>query len=215
MYYASTQQRVIGRLLQAKQVRGWIRGLLPAQRGDSFWQFERSHKYRGDPIDFITLASSGREYLSPKNIMEQCFTPSISSVITISAPQILLSTSLLSLLLGLGMYFGFVWTRRLDVDAGIDGSRNLLIFYLTALTLCFGMYSISRLIQDDDVRTEGMILLGYAKDFLENHADIARPRPRSPRADTIHSKAGSVGNRPEGATGEANHAPTSEAANTA
>lgn len=189
MYYASTQQRVIGRLLQAEQVRGWIRGLLPAQRGKSLWQLKRSHKFRGDPIDLITLASSDGEHLTPKIIMEQCFTPSISSVITISAPQILLSTSLLSLLLGLGMYFGFVWTRRLDVDAGIDGSKNVLIFYVTALSVCFGIYSVSRLIQDDEDRTERMILLGYVKDFVESHADITRPA----RDDTIHSDAESAG----------------------
>ncbi|KAH6721666.1 hypothetical protein BKA61DRAFT_591128 [Leptodontidium sp. MPI-SDFR-AT-0119] len=196
VYYASTQQRVMGRLLQAKQVRGWIRGRVPAQRGDSLWQIKRSHKFRGDPTDYITLASSAGN-LSP-DIVEQCFTPSVASVITMSAPQILLSASLLSLLLALGMYFGFVWTRHLDVDAGKDGGGNVLIFYLITLTLCFAVYSVSRLIQDDDIRTERTILLEYAGDFLEKYADVAR-----------------VGNRTEGVAGEASDAPTSEATNIA
>ena len=143
-------------------------------------------------------------------MMEQYFTPSISSVITISAPRILQSTSLLSLLLELGMYFGFVWTRRLDVDAGIDGSRNVLIFYLTALTVCFRIYSVSRLSQDNEEITERMIILGYIKDFVENHANITRPA----RDNTIHSNAESARLRPEGATGNANYAASSEAANT-
>jgi hypothetical protein len=196
VYYASTQQRVMGRLLQAKQVRGWIRGRVPAQRGDSLWQSKRSHKFRGDPTDYITLASSAGN-LSP-NIMEQCFTPSVASVITMSAPQILLSVSLLSLLLALGMYFGFVWTRHLDVDTGKDASRNVLIFYLITITLCFAIYSVSRIIQEDDIRTERTILLEYAGDFLEKYADVAR-----------------IGNRTVGAAGEASDVPTSEAANVA
>jgi len=116
--------------------------------------------------------------------MEQCFTPSVSSVITISAPQILLSASLLALLLALGMYFGFVWTRHLDIDVGEDGSRNVLISYLITLTLCFTVYSVSRLIQSDDTRTERDIVSDYMTDFLrdfnEKHTDTAR----QPGADT-------------------------------
>jgi hypothetical protein len=148
----------------------------------------------------------------PPEIMEQCFTPSVAFVITMSAPQILLSASLLSLLLALGMYFGFVWTRHLDIDAGKDGSRNVLIFYLITLTLCFVVYSVSRLIQDDDTRTERIILLEYARDFVEKYADVVCQRG----ADTTYSnEVRFVGNRTEGAVGEANDVPTSEAANIA
>jgi hypothetical protein len=189
-------------------VRGWIRGRLPAQRGDSLWQLKISHKFRGDPSDYLTIASSGAK-ISPK-IMEQCFTPSVASVITISAPQILLSASLLALLLALGMYFGFIWTRHLDIDAGTEGSRNVLIFYLITLTLCFAVYSVSRLIQDDDTRTERMILLEYTRDFVEKYADVARQRGAD---NTNSNEAGFVRNRTKGAVSEANDAPTSEAAN--
>ncbi|KIM98299.1 hypothetical protein OIDMADRAFT_90904, partial [Oidiodendron maius Zn] len=156
VYYATTQQRVMGRLLQAKQVRGWIRGRLPVQKGDSLWQLKISSKFRCDPADYRPITSDPAKILF--EIRDQCFTPSVASVITISAPQILLSASLFALLLALGMYFGFVWTRNLDADAGKDSSRNLLIFYLITLTLCFVVYSVSRLIQDDDARSEGVIL---------------------------------------------------------
>lgn len=191
-------------------MRGWIRGRLPAQRGDSLWQLKISHKFRGDPTDYLTIASNGAN-ISPKT-MEQCFTPSAASVITMSAPQILLSASLLSLLLAFGMYFGFVWTRHLDIDIGKDGSRNVLIFYLITLTICFAVYSVSRLIQDDDTRTERMILWEYTREFVEKYADVARQRG----ADNANSnQAGLVRNRTEGAVSEASDAPTSEAVNIA
>jgi hypothetical protein len=200
----------MGRLLQAKQVRYWIRGRLPAQRGRPLRQLNiTSHKFRVDPTDILT----GEPIAASFEFMKYCFTPSVASVITISAPQILLSASLLTLLLGLGMYLGFVWTRHLDIDAGKDGSRNVLIFYLISLTLCFVVYSISGLIQDDDTRTERMTLLEYTRDFVEKYnADVARQQGA---VNANSNEVVFVGNRAEGPISEANDVPTSEAANIA
>lgn len=202
---------MMGRLLQAKQVRGWIRGRLPAPKSHSLWQRKISHRFRGDPTDYRTTASD--PISTSSEIMKQCFTPCVASVITMSAPQILLSASLLALLLALGMYFGFTWTRHLDVDTGEDGSRNVLIFYIISLTLCFVVYSVSRLIQDDDTRTERMILSEYMNDFVAKYPDVARQWVV--HVSVSSNEAGFVGNCAEGAAGEAKVVLPFKAANTA
>jgi hypothetical protein len=79
------------------------------------------------------------------DIIESCFTPSEASVITISAPQMLLSASLLMLLIALGIYLGFLWTRSLDQSAGINDSRSVFITYVVGLAVSGFVYSISQL----------------------------------------------------------------------
>ena len=69
--------------------------------------------------------------------------PAAASVLTISAPSMLLSASLNSFLIGLGVYLGFVWTRNLDSDATSDGSRDVFIVYITCLAVFYGVYSLS------------------------------------------------------------------------
>ncbi|KAM3513557.1 hypothetical protein MY11210_002844 [Beauveria gryllotalpidicola] len=83
------------------------------------------------------------------------------------APQTLLSSSLLSLLLDVGVYFGFVSMRAVDKDAGHGDSRNIMIVYLVSIIVCFGVYSVSQLLQDDECRFEWTIALDYAEEFLQ------------------------------------------------
>lgn len=150
VYYATTLQRIMGRLLQPAQVRAWIRG------GDP-------HSRKADPQHFVpsgALPSSVDEEL-----LHYCFTPSISSVITISAPQMLLSVSLLSLLLGIGVYLGFMWTRDLDIEFGRYDSRNIWIVYLVSTVVCVLVYSTSRLITDHENVQEDHILLQNCRNW--------------------------------------------------
>jgi hypothetical protein len=154
VYYATTQQRTMGRLLQPTQVRGWIRGQLPP---------------RSDPKDYQPAQSPSTSISD--DFMRACFTPSVASVMTMSAPKILLSTSLLTLILGMGVYFGFIWTRDLDIDAQPGDSRNVMVMYLVSIVTCFMVYLLSGLIQDSDPTTEKRILLEYMKDYVDTHTD--------------------------------------------
>jgi hypothetical protein len=102
------------------------------------------------------------------------FTPSVAAVVSISAPQMLLSDSLFSLLTALGIYFGFTWTRSLDSDAGYHDSRNVFIFYIVGLAVCIVVYSVSGIIQDEDKRTEYRIIQRYCDDWIKANEDHVR-----------------------------------------
>ncbi|ERF75575.1 hypothetical protein EPUS_04555 [Endocarpon pusillum Z07020] len=78
----------------------------------------------------------------------------------------LLTTSLVALIIALGIYLGFTWTRGLDTDAGLHDSRNVFIMYAVGLTVCILVYSISGLIQDGDTRTEYDILEDHLHDYV-------------------------------------------------
>jgi Na+-transporting NADH:ubiquinone oxidoreductase subunit NqrE len=72
--------------------------------------------------------------------------PSPAAVLTISAPNMLLAASLNSLLIGLGIYLAYVWTRNLDTAAGADASRAVFITYVVSLSICYGIYQLSGIV---------------------------------------------------------------------
>ncbi|PMD49297.1 uncharacterized protein K444DRAFT_502184, partial [Hyaloscypha bicolor E] len=74
------------------------------------------------------------------------FMPSPAAVLTVSAPNMLLSASLNSFLLGLGTYLAYVWTRHLDTTASTNDSRAIFITYVVSLTVCYGIYELSGLV---------------------------------------------------------------------
>jgi hypothetical protein len=117
VYYATKQYRILGRCLRAEQVKTWIRG-----------------KNRR----IATAPTRG-----PKKPSRHPDLPSTAAVLTVSAPNMLLSTSLNSLLVGFGVYLAFTWTRSLDKDAGIPGSRAVFITYIVGLVFCYGVYGLS------------------------------------------------------------------------
>lgn len=81
--------------------------------------------------------------LSKDSELLEEFLPSAASVLTISAPNMLLSASLNAFLIGLGVYLGFVSTRNLDASAGPHDSRDIFITYVVSLGICYGIYSLS------------------------------------------------------------------------
>lgn len=165
VYYSTTQQRVMGRLLHRHQVRLWIIGgsgtvehtrIVPSleQLHDSTLlrmklelnaTVPQSHP-DVEQQDLFTARSilyqllpwsilSGQKRIHPcdpqafnakfssvmtlkRDLMRHCFTLSVASVVTLSAPQALLSTSLGSLLIALGIYLRSTWIRNLDNLAG-------------------------------------------------------------------------------------------------
>lgn len=70
-------------------------------------------------------------------------TPSFSSVLIISSSKVLLDFALITYIVGLGIYLGFVWKVNLDVHTNQDDSRNIFIVFLICFIVCYGIYSIS------------------------------------------------------------------------
>jgi hypothetical protein len=163
VYYAITLQRVMGRLLQPAQVREWIRGSLLSRIQTGRW-ITLKNATKTDPDEFQPSATH----------IANCFTPSLASVLTISAPQMLLSLSLFSLLFAFGVYYGCIWTRNLDPAAGPHGSRNIVIIYIASATVCWLIYAISHLISNDDRRSEKDILLSYFACYIAKNPDTVR-----------------------------------------
>ncbi|MCJ1470044.1 hypothetical protein MMC07_008689 [Pseudocyphellaria aurata] len=135
VYYASAQHRTMGRLLLPVQVRGWIRGTKDRE-----------------PEAVTNLGEGKQRSTSETRQICQPFMPHPSSVITISAPQLLLSASLYSFLIGLGVYVSFVWRRQLDPNAGFNDSRNIFITYIISIAVCQIIYSLSSATQDSEYR---------------------------------------------------------------
>jgi hypothetical protein len=71
----------------------------------------------------------------------------------------LLSFSLHSFLIGLGIYLGFVWTRNLDDEAGRNGSRAVFITYIVGLAFCYGLYIRSSALEADHNSVKDIDLL--------------------------------------------------------
>ena len=162
VYYATTQQRTIGRLLDAKAIRKWIRG-----RHDRMNWYGNVHSC--EPEDFIPPQSYP---LDVKNtLLRSSFVPAITAVITMAAPQALLSISVFALLTALGVYLGFTWTRHLDPLAGYNDSRNVFIVYLVGLSVCFIVYSISSLVQDQDERSEYEIAAHNCENWMATNPE--------------------------------------------
>ena len=126
---------------------------------------------RCDPDEVTTIhfvdSTNPRKNLQPKMVlMLRSFTPSVAAVITISAPQMLLSASLFSLLIAIGAYFGLVWTQDVSHATGVAGNRNIFIFYLVGVVVGFAVYSVSGIIQNSDARTERTIVQDYCEEWL-------------------------------------------------
>lgn len=128
VYYASSQHRVVGRCLNAGQVKLWI---------------------ENDTESAMRLL--GALFGNRKSGGIQLRKPAASSILTISAPVILLSASLNSFLGGFGVYLGTVWTKNLDEDASPADSRNVFLVYAVGVGVCYGLYALSRLVSQSHV----------------------------------------------------------------
>jgi hypothetical protein len=135
--------------------------------------------------------------LSSESFLHQPFLPSAASVLTVSAPNMLLSASLNAFLVGLGVYFGYVWTRNLDESAGPSASRAVFIVYVIGLALCYGIYAMSGLVAADQSQiNEWDFLLGL-------HSRTARARDQPPRrASDLDPEAVTENCRPSSKTEE-------------
>ncbi|APA10841.1 hypothetical protein sscle_07g056110 [Sclerotinia sclerotiorum 1980 UF-70] len=168
VYYSVAQQRILGRLIKAKDVRNWIRGR--KQAINRIFSIEIGLELDPcEPDEYTPRISDVREF--KKDFERQCFIPSPLSVITLSAPQMLLSGSLCLLLIALGIYLGKFWIRKLDSTESSTDARNVFIFYFIGLYLSGGMYVVLGWFHSKEERSESEIIDGYLHEYLANHPD--------------------------------------------
>lgn len=108
------------------------------------------------------------------------FYPDLPSVLAVSAPGILLAASLLFLLLGFGIYLGFLWTRALDSSSDGGDSWDVFIVYVVILGVCYVMYSAVDLGQSySDGLTVRSSLLDYYKKIKTEWTRYIREQEQS------------------------------------
>jgi hypothetical protein len=116
--YACNQQMTISRNLQ------W----------DDIWRWMNDSRGKGDETD-----NNNHEQKDEDDF----HVPDFFAVLLISGPRILLHHSLRAYITGLGVYLGFVWQDHLDTEAAPDDNRNIFIFFMISLAVCYTVYWLS------------------------------------------------------------------------
>ncbi|KAK6344693.1 hypothetical protein TWF718_006652 [Orbilia javanica] len=177
VYFAATQSRKIGRLFKGKDIRSWLR---KGRRdpGEEFLEKLRSTK------STIAEITSTAEYtrlarFSPSTDSRPIkiwalaeardVMPALASIVSLSAPSMLLSTSLFAFLSGIGVYLGILYTKRLGLGSGVDDDRNVFIIYILGLGVCGTVYYIA-----SSVTTEAASL--SLSPFLAEFTKLLRAR---------------------------------------
>ncbi|KAJ8068877.1 hypothetical protein OCU04_002561 [Sclerotinia nivalis] len=168
VYYSVAQQRILGRLINARDVRDWIRGR--KQAVNRIFSIQVGFELDPcEPDEYTPRSSDIHDF--KKDFERQCFIPSPLSVITLSAPQMLLSGSLCLLLIALGIYLGKFWIRELDSTEPSTDARNVFIFYFIGLYIPGGIYVVLGWFHGKEERSESEIIDGYLHEYLASHPD--------------------------------------------
>jgi len=153
VYFAGSQVWTMGRLSNADNIRSWIRGS------------------KNGVEHIINEPKSLTDQLHFKSILRS-LVPTPSSVLTLSAPRLLLSAALKFLLIGLGIYLGFLWTKKPDISTAPNDNRNVFMIYLVGLVLCYGVYTLSGL--DQDERTSATVRTTLARSLAKFQARLQK-----------------------------------------
>ncbi|KAI9641688.1 hypothetical protein NHQ30_009544 [Ciborinia camelliae] len=142
--YSNLQQRILGRLLTPQDIRQWIRGPGKSCNPHNYVKPSRIQDFGSD-------------------IERSCFTPSITSVIIISTPRVLISSSLGLLFIALGIYLGHLSLLNLDPDAKPNNTGIIFLLYVIGLAVYGSGYIASQFFNDDENFSESDIVHGYLK----------------------------------------------------
>ena len=151
VFYACQLQRIIGKLYEANQIKGWL--MLPLSKGRIVQAVEEQD---------IELQET-----------------SLAAVLILSAPFTMVKVSIFSFLIGLATYQGFLYTRNLDSDAGPDHSRDSFIALVGGTGLCylfflltFSAKSIESTVRSHSSRADGLIFPKEPGDKQLNRRDF-------------------------------------------
>lgn len=172
VFLASRLYGLVGRLLIQKQLETFISVDMDVVLGQL-----------SDVIESLrsALALLGWGKNSPKRIRENMIKlPSAASCLLLTGPRLLLTGSLLSFVVALGIYLGFLMSLHLTDDNGPNDARNVFIFYVVVAVVCYILFSQCSSIlsgrmavsQDEGDRIM-KVLLKRRRDLLKDHGPTA------------------------------------------
>jgi hypothetical protein len=124
--YACNQQMTISRNLHWHDMWNWMNDSRPRLKRHQTGNNSEKESNSGE-----------------KHTQDPFHIPDFWAVLLISGPRILLHCSLRAYVTGLGVYQGFVWRDNLDTDTSRDDMRNIFIFFIVSLAVCYAIYWIS------------------------------------------------------------------------
>lgn len=155
VFFSVLLQRTIGALYEPRLLRAWLSelGHFPTvnqlntlrQTWDNVPQAERTRQ--GWETFKSTFRTSFVEF-DARQVQEGA--ASIFSAVILDIPRSMINLSLGAFLIGFAMYFGFLWARGLDTNAGLNDSRDVFITFIISVLCCIGGYSIPQTIKSRD-----------------------------------------------------------------
>ncbi|CAI6090554.1 unnamed protein product [Clonostachys chloroleuca] len=135
VYFATSQAWTISQLTSEKGLRRWVHNTDDAGNdGIRLWMALNGNDNDNDD-------NQNEEEEQSEQLLAG-LAPALSSTITVSAPSLLLSSSLLLLLAGMGVFLGFVWSRDLDVDAGVGDNKSVFVVYVVVLGVSLALTGV-------------------------------------------------------------------------
>ncbi|KAF3116857.1 hypothetical protein TWF706_000081 [Orbilia oligospora] len=169
VYFAATQSRKIGILFKGKDIRSWMRGgqpdfteelILAVRSAESFEDYEnirnREHMLLQNALRSASRKGRQIQKFFGRNAEDPFFSlisvstaPAFTSLISLSAPSMLLSHSVFTFLTGIGIYLGFLYTKQLGLGSAFDDDRNVFIVYVIGLGVCITVYYAASSVRAD------------------------------------------------------------------
>ncbi|EGX48528.1 hypothetical protein AOL_s00080g157 [Orbilia oligospora ATCC 24927] len=164
VYFAATQSRKVGILFKGKDIRSWMRKgrpdyteelILAIRSAESLEDHENIR--RGEYKRFKDRRAARKGLRAQKgfgwdeidHLISVNITPALTSLLSLSAPSMLLSNSVFTFLTGIGIYLGFLYTRQLGLGSAFDDDRNVFIVYVVGLGVCGMVYYIASSVRAD------------------------------------------------------------------
>jgi hypothetical protein len=176
VYFAVMTQKTVAMLYTAREARAWLAGPLP----NSFLRAIRQYEPMLDQRSSTELEQAFTEPEQVEKIKCVLTTrnPSVYAVLVMGIPAFMLNVSLGTLLVGLGVYLGFIWTRHLDTQAGPNDSRNVFVFYIVGIFTMIATYFIPNALKDGETEQQGV-----RKRILQKLEEVKSGHQNDPEPD--------------------------------
>ncbi|KAL4767032.1 hypothetical protein BDW60DRAFT_200966 [Aspergillus nidulans var. acristatus] len=165
VFYSTREYINMTQLLTGTQVRQWIRGV----RVNFILESDRCFEVcEPNTLNIDTLMGEDEEDRK-QEIEHRCFVPSVSAVIGVSAPVLMLLVSVTTLLIGFGVYFGRIWKGHLDEGRGKNESKNVFIVFIVGLVVSVFFYLSGEFLCNEHTGTEDVIIHESLEEYLDNN----------------------------------------------
>ena len=157
VFFAVLLQRIIGSLYEARTLRAWLSSLDTYPDMKDLGALKKLLQPSSTPSTSDTIqrdveaARTLHNHFAEFDLQQRRIgVVSLFSALILETPRSMINIALGSFLTGLAVYFGFLWTRDLDANAGPGDSRNVFIIFIVTVLCCIGMYSAPRGIKSND-----------------------------------------------------------------